>query len=59
MWIVAWTEDQSPDGHLDFYSIHADEADAKQEYLRVKKICYCACMAPISDATEPHWVEGE
>ena len=55
-YIVTHTLD-FPDRRHD-YSIHETQVEAEQEYehlILTKPNLYCACVAKIITATEPHW----
>jgi hypothetical protein len=58
MWILAWTLNEGNNVLPDFWTVHETELDARKEYQRILHIdnLHCACIAPIADATEPHWV---
>lgn len=58
MWIVARTED-SPEGGVDSYMICRNKGEALEAYEKLLGVSICACMAPIVEATEPHWVDGD
>lgn len=58
MWIVAYTLNEGPRGFGDFWVTCETRSEAKSLYDKVLEIesLKCAAMAPISRATEPHWM---
>lgn len=59
-WFVAYTIKDGEAG-VDHWSPVSDEAAARERFAELvgQAGVYCACIGPIADATEPHWlVEG-
>jgi hypothetical protein len=61
MWLVAWTLNRGGNDLPDFWVIRETEHEARTQYAHVLTLdnLHCAAMAPIAEATEPHWTEGE
>jgi hypothetical protein len=62
MWLVAWTlRDEANDLMEDHWAVFEREEAARGQYAHVLELddLYCAALAPIAEATEPHWTEGE
>lgn len=59
-WFVAYTVTDDAGERRDYYYPVAGEDAARERYreiLRKMPDLYCACIGPITEATEPHWLE--
>lgn len=58
-WIVAHTVTHDSGRHTDHWEIVPGEKAArdKLDALMATGGVYCACIAPVADGTEPHWMD--
>ncbi len=56
---VVWTERFPDNNFVDHYNICEDEEEANDLFdaLKHKKSTYCAAIADITKALDPHWTD--
>jgi hypothetical protein len=61
MWIMAYTINHGGNDLRDYFTVYETEQEARDAFAMLvanDDTVHCACVAPIADATEPHWSEG-
>ena len=66
MWIMAYTVQGlralgAPGPQEDHFTMHETEQEARDAYAMLvanEENLHCACVAPVIEATEPHWEDG-